>query len=111
MDLTVALVNTVGAFTAFGINSWAAWHMSGWLRRMFNVIAGLALFYSAAYLWLVLHLDKVQVWSDFLRPIGLITWIVAWCLEPIIITRELRKRGNRMQRQATEVVERFQEVV
>ena len=110
MDLGVGVINMVGAFAAFGINSWAAMHMSGWLRRMFNVIAGLALFYALAYFWLVLHLDQVKVWSDFLRPVGLVSWVVAWCLEPIIITREMRKHSRKMLKETDQVVERFKQV-
>ena len=94
---SVALGNALLAWVAGMVHSWAAAHTSGWLRRMFVAIAALAFFYSLAYWWLFWNPDRGGDWSDFLRPFGLITWIVAWAVEPVVLVRYLVNRASELK--------------
>ena len=102
----VALVNAVLAWVSSMVHGWAATNTSGKLRLMFIAISGLALFYSITYWWLYFNPERVEDWSNFLRPFGIVTWVVAWSVEPVILVLYLRKRGNDMIRRAHEMVEK-----
>lgn len=96
----ISAINAVLAWIAFVTHVYAASRTSGHLRRMFMTIAGLALFYSFAYWWLFIHPDRVVEWSNFLRPIGVFSWIAAWAIEPVVFIRYLDRSGRRITREA-----------
>ena len=96
--------NALLAWAAGCAHIYGAINTSGWLRRMFTVIAALAWMYSLSYWWLFFHPDKPVEWSNFLRPIGIVTWVVAWGIEPILLVHYLRKQGDKMWAKAERVV-------
>lgn len=97
---TVAVANAVLAWGAAMVHSWAATHVIGWLRRLFIIIASLGFFYSLAYWWLFINPERGADWSNFLRPFGIITWIVAWGIEPILLVKYLENRGKDIEQLA-----------
>lgn len=97
---SIAALNALLAWIAAMVHSWAATRVIGWLRKMFIGIAGLAFFYSLSYWWLFLNPDRGADWSEFLRPFGIITWVIAWGIEPVILVRYLENRGKDLERLA-----------
>lgn len=98
----ISAVNAVLALLAFATHVYAASKTSGHLRRMFMTIAGLAMFYAAAYWWLFYNPTRVNEWSDFLRPVGVLSWIAAWTIEPVVFVRYLSKSGRNIRVKAEE---------
>ena len=94
---SIAATNAIAAWAAAMVHTWAAINVMGWLRKMFVTIACLAFFYSLAYWWLFLNPDRGADWSDFLRPFGIITWAVAWGIEPVVLVRYLTRRGQQIE--------------
>lgn len=105
---TVAALNAVLAWSAACVHFWAASKTSGLLRKMFVAIASLATFYSVAYWWLVFNVERGAEWSDFLRPFGIFTWIVAWSIEPIVLVTYLSRRGDEIVKKAQKVAEKVE---
>lgn len=97
---TVAVANAILAWVAGMVHSWAATRVIGWLRRMFMFIAFLAFFYSLAYWWLFINPDRGGEWSAFLRPFGIVTWVIAWGIEPILLVKYLENRGKELEQMA-----------
>ena len=102
----IAAVNAILAWVAAMVHAWAASKTSGYLRKMFVVIASLALFYSLAYWWLFFFPDRGEEWSNFLRPFGIVTWVVAWSVEPLILIKYLSNRANELEHKAGELADR-----
>jgi ribose/xylose/arabinose/galactoside ABC-type transport system permease subunit len=102
---TVSAANAVLAWIACIAHLYAASSTSGAIRKMFMTIGTLALFYSFAYWWLFLNPLRVNEWSDFLRPFGIVTWVMAWAVEPIVLVSYLERSGRRLQRAAQEAAE------
>ena len=96
----VAATNASLAWFAACVHGWAAYKTSGHLRRMFLAIAGLATFYCFAYWWLAFNVDRSADWSNFLRPFGIFTWVIAWAIEPVILVRYLNRRGEQLVKRA-----------
>ena len=110
-DNWVELANALGAWTAGCAHIYAAIHVSAHLRRLFIVIAAMAWLYSIAYWVLFFELVSVRDWSDFLRPLGVITWGVAWAIEPIVFVYYMRRRGEGLIRQAETLTKELGEVI
>lgn len=102
-DLSIRVVagmNAALAALAAGVHSWAALKTSGLIRKMFIGICSLAVFYCAAYVWLFFNYTRSGEWSDFLRPFGLLTWVIAWAIEPFILVTYLQRRGQEIVKKA-----------
>lgn len=104
-EQTVSASNGALAWVACIAHIVAAVSTSGWLRRMFISIGSLALLYSFAYWWLFFNPERVQEWSDFLRPFGVITWVLAWSIEPLVLVFYLRRRGREIVGKAEEAAQ------
>lgn len=109
----IAAVNASLAWVAACVHMWAGYKTSGHIRHMFIGIAALAFFYSLSYWWLFWNPSGGAEWSTFLRPFGIITWIMAWSVEPIVLVRYLQRSGDRLvsraQAKADEVKGRLDE--
>lgn len=90
----VSATNAVLAWVACVAHIYAASKTSGKLRLMFIGIGSLALFYSFAYWWLFWNPESVLGWSNFLRPISIFAWVLAWAIEPVVIIRYLQRSGR-----------------
>ena len=82
------MANALLAWCAAMTSFWAASHSPGMVRKLFVTIGTLALFYSFAYWWLVFDPTIVREWSNLLRPVGIVTWLIAWTIEPIVIVKQ-----------------------
>lgn len=102
-------INAAAAFFAACVHVWVAAKFSGPLRTLFIAIGSLALFYSLAYWWLFFNPDEVLAWSNFLRPIGIATWMVAWAIEPFIIYRYMLGQGRKLVLHAEEAAAPYRE--
>jgi len=110
-DHWVEAVNAIGAWLAGVAHIYAAVHVSNHLRRLFLSIAALAWLYSFAYWVLFFQLVSVQEWSDFLRPLGIITWGIAWAIEPLLFVRYMKQRGEGLVDQAGELAGELRDVI
>jgi len=99
-DEIISAANAVLAWVACCAHIYAASRTSGKLRAMFIGIGSLALFYSFAYWWLFFNPARVEEWSDFLRPISIFAWALAWAVEPVVIIRYLQRQGRTIVRVA-----------
>ena len=104
----IAVTNAVLAWVAAIVHGWAAYKTSGLLRKMFISISSLAFFYSLAYWWLAFNPSRGGDWSDFLRPFGIFTWVVAWAIEPIVLVTYLGRRGDEIVHKAQTVADKVQ---
>jgi hypothetical protein len=102
----IAVTNAVLAWVAAVVHMWAASRTSGLLQKMFIGIASLAFFYSLAYWWLAFNTDRSADWSNFLRPFGVLTWVIAWSVEPLILVTYLNRRGEEIVGKAYTVAEK-----
>lgn len=105
----VAALNASLAWLAACVHGWAAYKTSGLLRKMFVAIASLAFFYCLSYWWLFLNPDRGSDWSDFLRPFGIFTWIIAWAIEPVVLVTYLNRRGSEIVQKAENAAEKARE--
>lgn len=104
LALLIVVVNMVGAAIAGAVNMWAAWRTTAWIGRVFLGIATLSLTYAFSYFWLSFHMDKVAEWSAVMRPISILTWGVAWAIEPIVLVRYLDRKASEMQMSAIQKI-------
>lgn len=100
----VAVVNGALAAAAAATLTYAAAKTIEWLRGLFLVMAALAEFYATAYFWLAINPDRSADWSAFLRPFGVLTWVVAWIIPPIFILHDRQRRAGQLQRSIDEVL-------
>lgn len=108
-DRLISAINASAAWFACCVHIYVASKFSGHLRLLFMSIGALALFYSLSYWWLFWNPEKVVAWSDFLRPIGIVTWMVAWAVEPFIIYRYMNAQGKKIVKQAEDAAAPFRE--
>jgi len=99
-DRAITAVNAVMAWGACVAHIYAASKTSRRLRLMFVTIGSLALFYSFAYWWLFFNPDRVEEWSNMLRPISIFAWAIAWMIEPLVIIRYMQGQGRWVVRAA-----------
>lgn len=104
-DQAVSAANGFLAWIAFLAHIYAASKTSMWLRKMFMGIGALALFYSCAYWWLFFNPERVVEWSNFLRPFGVLTWIIAWAVEPLVLLIYLQRSGASIRQRAEDAAE------
>jgi len=91
-----------GALTAFAVNVWASTKVIQEIRWLFVSIASLSLVYAVAYVVLLADIVTVATWSNFLRPIGLISWLIAWSIEPYLLVRYAQKKAHSIGKLAEE---------
>lgn len=92
--LFVIYANLVGSAIAVVANVHAARRGRPWMQPVRATIALLALAYHVSYYWLLFNLEKAQVWSAWLRPVGAASWFVAWAWPAWVATREWQRRGR-----------------
>lgn len=105
----VNILNAMLALAAGCAHIWAALNTRGWLRRMFIIIAAMAWFYCVAYMWLVFHADRVEDWSNVIRPFGIMSWVMAWCIEPILLVRYFRNSARRLHEAGVTAIREVEE--
>lgn len=104
-DQAISAANAVFAWVACCAHIYAASKTSGNVRKMFMLIGTLALFYSFAYWWLFFNPERIVEWSNFLRPFGVFTWVVAWAVEPVVMVHYLTSTGRKIEHRARVVAE------
>lgn len=104
--VTSVVLNAVMAWVAGMSHMYAASVVEGKLRWTFLSIGTLAFFYSLAYWWLLVNPDNVEQWSDFLRPFGIITWVLAWTVEPFVLVHYLKGHASDIEARAARLVEK-----
>ena len=92
----VSAANAILAWAAACAHVYAAVKVSGKLRVMFIGIGSLALFYSFAYWWLFFNQSRASDWSDFLRPVSILAWILAWGIEPLVLVHYMKRRASEL---------------
>lgn len=92
----VVTANLLGALCAVVANIWASSHTTGWIKWFFTLTAGLALVYSLSFLWLLFHFGQAAAWSQFMRPVGIVAWPIAWSVEPLLIVRYFHKKADEL---------------
>lgn len=102
--VAVAVINALAAAGAGTVNVWAAWKTTGWISRIFLGIAGLSFTYMFSYAWLAFHIDAAADWSAVMRPISIISWGVAWAVEPIVLVSYMNKKAVEIQRSAVQKI-------
>ena len=84
MTLTLFVIwcSLAMSLTAALVCAYASRHSFPELRPVFAASGVLALIYSGAYLWLGFNIERSAQWSQYVRPVGLIAWPVAWIFPP-----------------------------
>jgi hypothetical protein len=65
----------------------AARHSFPELRATFAASGVLASIYCGSYVWLAFNFERATDWSALLRPVGMLSWVVAWMLPAAISMR------------------------
>ena len=78
LSLMVVWLNLGMSLVAASVCRYAARHTFPELRPVFAATTILALIYSGAYVWLAFNLERSGVWSQYVRPVSLVAWPVAW---------------------------------
>ena len=89
-DLTITLMNMVGAIAALACNAWAAAYGSERLRALRIGIALYSGIYVAAYAWLAI-VEDVVAWSRVMRGVSLMAWPMVWCAPALAGVRTARR--------------------
>jgi hypothetical protein len=69
----------------------AARHALPEMRATFAAAGVLAAIYCGSYLWLAFNFERTREWSALMRPVGMLSWLVAWTLPAAISMRLYRK--------------------
>lgn len=72
----ILAANGVMAGIAVAANLWAVFRSDH--PRQSAMVAALATFFIASYVWLGFHGDAIVEWSEFMRGVSLIAWPVVW---------------------------------
>lgn len=92
LDLAVVLADAALAAAAAVVMLLAAFGESmPELRPVRFAGAVLAGIYFGAYLWLAFNLPWSGAWSQYLRPVGLLSWTIVWVAPTLIEIRTWRK--------------------
>lgn len=86
-DLFVIWTNAVLAAIAAVTLLLAARHSFPELRATFAAGGVLASIYTGSYIWLAMNLERAKEWSQLMRPVGMVAWLVAWILPAAISMR------------------------
>lgn len=96
-DLIVVWVS-IGLSATAGVTLFlAARHSLPELRATFAGAGVLASIYCGSYVWLAMNFERSKEWSALMRPVGMLSWLVAWTLPAAIsmrLHRELVKAGR-----------------
>lgn len=57
------------------------------LRATFAAMGVLASIYCGSYVWLAFNFEQSKEWSALMRPVGMLSWLVAWTLPASISMR------------------------
>lgn len=108
VDLLVVVLSLLGSAAAVVVNLYAGTHIvsrvpGSWLRHALLFSAFLALVYHVGYWWLIL--DPDPSWSRFMRPIGIVAWLMGpWMGLPLAVMANARHLADHMVRKAREVL-------
>lgn len=86
-ELTVVWVS-IGLSAVAGCTLFlAARHAIPEMRATFAAAGVLASIYCGSYIWLAFNFERSKEWSALLRPVGMLSWLVAWVLPASISMR------------------------
>lgn len=89
MDLLVVWLNLICVCFAAGFQLVASRQGSAIKRHLFGATFGLSLVYAGSYVWLLLDFpDRVQDWSQVMRGVSLVTWVVVWIVPALVHTHK-----------------------
>jgi hypothetical protein len=94
--LFVVIVNLIFSGVAVATNLWAGRHSSGYLRLLFAGTSFLSAVYFGSFFWLVFNMDQAATWSAWLRPVGMLSWLVAWTAPPWVIVNHHTRFSRRL---------------
>lgn len=90
-DNWVIWMNFAGSASAYWFNRKASKMGLISLRKTHFLISGLAAFYTASYLFLLLFDPKFMAWSSFMRGVSLVVWPVVWAWPAVVSMRTWKK--------------------
>jgi len=111
----VIWVSVVGSFIATIGCSWAAirivsWQSGALLKASLILSATMALVYCLSYLWLLSRPTETDLWSETMRPVGSLAWLLGpWTALPYALIRQSKKLKVRMEVGARKVIEEVRE--
>ena len=103
MTLAIAWANLIGAFVATVLNVQAARHgaiRARWLHAM-TAVVGVA--YVFGYSWLLCTLDDPRRWSETMRGVAVVAWVIVWWT-PAILSLRLHRRDAEALAEAEELI-------
>jgi len=109
-QLVVIWVSMLGSGLSTIFCSWACWRLTAWkfsfLPRIALVIAAtFAAVYCASYIWLLNNPHQVAVWSETMRPFGMVNWFIGpWTALPLTLILYGNKMSKRMVNQASDLI-------
>jgi hypothetical protein len=90
-DLSVVWVSVGMSACAAVFLFLAARHGLPEMRPTFAAAGILASIYCGSYVWLAFNFERARDWSALMRPVGMLSWLVAWSMPAAISMRLYRK--------------------
>lgn len=103
MNLAIAWANLIGAIVATGLNFYAARHGSIRARWVHAMTAVVGAAYIVGYVWLLCTLSHPLQWSQTMRGVAVVAWVVVWWM-PAILSVRLRRRDVAAHAEAAAVI-------
>lgn len=113
-SLVVVWVSMVGAFVSTIVSIRASFKFTTWAGSPFTRLALIAsatmsAVYCLGYIWLLNHPQQGSEWSETLRPVGMISWVIGpWTAFPIALEYQMRKRARSMREQTAALLREVQ---
>ena len=71
------------------------------------ITAVLAFTYNVSYIWLLTHYDRAADWSQVMRPVGMVSWLIPWTALPLAMLRYVHRRADELDKKVTDAISDF----
>ena len=105
LQFSLTLVNCALACLAVFSQSRQSLNVSGLLRSMHLIAAGLAAAYAVLYVVLLFNLEHRETWSWIAGSIGPLTWAVVWNGIPFAAHRYLKQQAVEAEEAMKKILE------
>lgn len=68
------------------------------MRPMYAAITALCATYCFSYIWLAFNVEDAALWSQVLRPVGAISWILAWAWPARHLSKMPKDTADRIEK-------------
>lgn len=67
-------------------------------RPMYAAVTALCVTYLGSYVWLAFNIEDAALWSQVLRPVGAVSWILAWAWPARHLSKMPKDTADRIEK-------------